>query len=245
MTVVDSGFHAVDSEFKVLDSSRCRLNLDPVFQSLVGFRISWTVLRIPKPRIPDSTSKTFPDSLKWERFCGANEDGLDIACEQALHFGAIVKSRRESGSEGGGGGGGEKDSPRPLEARFVRPNRRACLQASLDISKCINTTISKSCVLLMLMFMSQSSSLAHKLVWVAKDKAGLSYCQFSAVEFQTTSCPLYFSGIYDGRNKRTRAKIAMRSRKDICSFSARVTIWTPPLTPSSTTSRMFIQLALS
>ena len=36
---LDSGFHALDSKFKVLDSSLCRLNLDPVFQSLVGFRI--------------------------------------------------------------------------------------------------------------------------------------------------------------------------------------------------------------
>ena len=32
------------------------------FHSLVGFRIPWAVLRIPKPRIPDSITKNFPDS---------------------------------------------------------------------------------------------------------------------------------------------------------------------------------------
>ena len=37
-------------------------NLDSGFQSLVGFRILWNVFRIPKPKIPDSTSKNFPDS---------------------------------------------------------------------------------------------------------------------------------------------------------------------------------------
>ena len=77
-----------------------------------------------------------------------------------------------------------------------------------DISKCINTKISKACVLLMLMFIRPSSFLiAHKLVCVAcEDKASISYCQFSAVEFQTTICPLFFSGICNGRNKRTRVK---------------------------------------
>ena len=86
-----------------------------------------------------------------------------------------------------------------------------------DISKCINTKISKACVLLMLMFIRPSSFLiAHKLVCVAcEDKASISYCQFSAVEFQTTICPLFFSGICYGRNKRTRVKIAMCSRKDM------------------------------
>ena len=108
----------------------------------------------------------------------------------------------------------------------------------------INTKISKACVLLMLMFIRPSSFLiAHKLVCVAcEDKASISYCQFSAVEFQTTICPLFFSGICNGRNKRTRVKIAMCSRKDMCSFSARVTISSQARTPSSTTSRMLIQL---
>ena len=36
--------------------------LDSGFQSLVGFRILSSGFRIPKPRIPDSTSKNFLDS---------------------------------------------------------------------------------------------------------------------------------------------------------------------------------------
>ena len=51
-TFLDS---AADSRFQVLDSSFCPWNLDSWFQSLVGFRI-------PKPRIPDFTSKIFLDS---------------------------------------------------------------------------------------------------------------------------------------------------------------------------------------
>ena len=61
-TVLDSGFHVVDSRFQVLDSSLCQWNLDSGFQSLVGFRIPWAVFRIPKPGIPDSISKIFPVS---------------------------------------------------------------------------------------------------------------------------------------------------------------------------------------
>ena len=37
----------------------CQRNLDFGFQSLAGFRILCVELRIPKPRIPDSTSKHF------------------------------------------------------------------------------------------------------------------------------------------------------------------------------------------
>ena len=37
-TVLDSGFHALDSEFEVLESSLHHWNLDTGFQSLVGFR---------------------------------------------------------------------------------------------------------------------------------------------------------------------------------------------------------------
>ena len=43
----------------------CQWNMDFGFRSLPGFRIPWAVLRIPKPRIPDSTSKNFPNSLTW------------------------------------------------------------------------------------------------------------------------------------------------------------------------------------
>ena len=52
-TVLDTGFHAMNSGFQVLDSR---------FQLLVGFRIPWTVFHISKPRILDSASKNFLDS---------------------------------------------------------------------------------------------------------------------------------------------------------------------------------------
>ena len=62
-TDLDSGFHAVDSGFQVLDSSPCKGNLDSGFQSeLVGFRNPGAAFRIPKPRIFDSTSKNFAGS---------------------------------------------------------------------------------------------------------------------------------------------------------------------------------------
>ena len=60
--VLDSGFHVVDSEFQELDFSLCQWKLDSGFPSLVGFRILWAVFWVPKPRIPDSTSKNFTDS---------------------------------------------------------------------------------------------------------------------------------------------------------------------------------------
>ena len=37
----------------------CQWNLDCGYQSFAGFRIPWAELRIPKPRIPDSTSNIF------------------------------------------------------------------------------------------------------------------------------------------------------------------------------------------
>ena len=51
----------MDSGLQVLDSSFCEWDLDSGFQSLVGLRIPCVIFRIPKPKIPDSTSKTFPD----------------------------------------------------------------------------------------------------------------------------------------------------------------------------------------
>ena len=57
-----SWFHAVDSGLQKLDSSICQKSLDSQFQSLVEFRISWAAFRIPKPRIPDSIKKIFPNS---------------------------------------------------------------------------------------------------------------------------------------------------------------------------------------
>ena len=52
------GFWIPRSGFRIL----CQYNLDSGFQSLVGFRFPWAVHRIPKPGIPDSTSKNFSDS---------------------------------------------------------------------------------------------------------------------------------------------------------------------------------------
>ena len=46
----------------------CQWNLDPGFQSLEGFQSPWDVLQIPKPRIPDSTSKNFPSLRKQPTF---------------------------------------------------------------------------------------------------------------------------------------------------------------------------------
>ena len=43
----------------------CQWNVDFGFRSLPGFWIPWAVFRIPKPRIPDSTSKNFSNSLTW------------------------------------------------------------------------------------------------------------------------------------------------------------------------------------
>ena len=60
--VLDSGFYVTDSGLQVLDSSLRQWNLDSQFQLLVGVRILWAVLRTPKPRIPDSACKFFPDS---------------------------------------------------------------------------------------------------------------------------------------------------------------------------------------
>ena len=49
-------------------------NLDSGFQLLVGFRIPWAVLRILRPRIPDSTRKNFPDA------------GIPIPLHEARHL---------------------------------------------------------------------------------------------------------------------------------------------------------------
>ena len=71
-TLLDSRFHAVDSGFQLLDSRSFQWNFDSGFGLLVGFRIPTPVFRIPRPRIPDSTSKNFQDSgfqiQKFPRF---------------------------------------------------------------------------------------------------------------------------------------------------------------------------------
>ena len=83
-TVLDSGFHAGDSWFQVLDPSLCQWNLDSGFQ--VRFNAipdSWAVLWIQKPRIPDSTSKNFPDSRN--QIHRLHEMRLRKALNSALH----------------------------------------------------------------------------------------------------------------------------------------------------------------
>ena len=44
-----------------------------------GFRIPWVEFRIPKPKISDSTNKTFPASRIWITNDKAVEDAFDLA----------------------------------------------------------------------------------------------------------------------------------------------------------------------
>ena len=56
-TVLNSGFHTVDSGFLVLYSHLCQRDLASGFQSLAGFWFPWAVFRIPMPKILGSTCK--------------------------------------------------------------------------------------------------------------------------------------------------------------------------------------------
>ena len=58
-TVLDSDFHAVDSEFFV---SGTYVVVSDYSNRQCDSRIPGAVLGIPKPRFPDSTQKNFPDS---------------------------------------------------------------------------------------------------------------------------------------------------------------------------------------
>ena len=61
--ILESTPRIPDSGFQVLDSSLCQWNLDSGFQMrFSAIPASWAVFWILKPRIPDSTSKNFPDS---------------------------------------------------------------------------------------------------------------------------------------------------------------------------------------
>ena len=61
-TVVDSGFHAVEPHSRYCFSEYLsNMELSSGFQLSAGFRIPWVESQIPKPRILDFTSKTFPD----------------------------------------------------------------------------------------------------------------------------------------------------------------------------------------
>ena len=63
------GFRILGAKFRIL----CQVNLDSGFQPLVGFLIFLAVFWIPKPRIPDSTSKNFPDPGIWIHLRGATQ----------------------------------------------------------------------------------------------------------------------------------------------------------------------------
>ena len=73
-----------DSGFQVLDSSLCQWNLDSGFQMrFSAIPASWTVFWILKPRIPDSTSKNFPDSRN--QILRLHEVRSSKALNSALH----------------------------------------------------------------------------------------------------------------------------------------------------------------
>ena len=55
------GFRIPGTGFRIF----CHWKLDS------GFQILWSVFRIPKPKILDSTNKIFPDSRIWIPFLGA------------------------------------------------------------------------------------------------------------------------------------------------------------------------------
>ena len=65
----------------------CQWDLVFEFQSIMGFRITWAVFRIPESRIPDSTSKIFPDSgFQKQKFIGfRNPDSLTCWREAIFH----------------------------------------------------------------------------------------------------------------------------------------------------------------
>ena len=71
-TVLDSGFHTVDSGLQVIDSSLCQWNLDSGFQLLVGFRFFKLCSGFQSPGFQISPAKFSLDSgfykQKFPRF---------------------------------------------------------------------------------------------------------------------------------------------------------------------------------
>ena len=84
-TVLDPGFHALDSGFQVLDSSICQWNLDSGFQSFVGFRIPWAVF---------SDSKTQDSGFHKQNFPGFSYMGRIVRLRFSLYWIKIVHGRR-------------------------------------------------------------------------------------------------------------------------------------------------------
>lgn len=67
-TVMKSGFQDVDSRFNVMDSRLSASVLGFRITIIAEFRIFWAVFRMPKPRIPETTSKNFSHSgIRSER----------------------------------------------------------------------------------------------------------------------------------------------------------------------------------
>ena len=78
-----------DSGFRVLDSSVCQWTFDFGLQPLLGFRIPWAVLWIPKPRIPDYTSKKGIRIPLHKSICflvfGTRDEALDLVFDVVLY----------------------------------------------------------------------------------------------------------------------------------------------------------------
>ena len=66
-TVLDSGFHTVDSGSQVIDSSLCQWNLDSGFQLLVGFRFLKLCSGFQSPGFQISQAKFSQDSGFYEQ----------------------------------------------------------------------------------------------------------------------------------------------------------------------------------
>ena len=70
-TILDSGFHAMDSSPETVFRILCQWNLDSGFQSLVGSRIPWVVysgIQCPGFQIPSVKLSRIPESgfpYKW------------------------------------------------------------------------------------------------------------------------------------------------------------------------------------
>ena len=62
-SVLDSGFHAVDSGFQVLDSTLCQWNLDSWFQYWLGFFELYCGFQSPEFRIPQTQFSRIPESV--------------------------------------------------------------------------------------------------------------------------------------------------------------------------------------
>lgn len=63
MTILDSGLHALDPGFEVLDSGP---------QTLAGFWITWIRILFSKVQYSEFHKKKFPHSEIWVTFFGAN-----------------------------------------------------------------------------------------------------------------------------------------------------------------------------